>query len=102
MKSSYPMFSNGKCLAVKLPFNQTSYYWTLRTLLTALMLFALGMVLHAQPAVSYSSPPTYTVSTTITPLAPTSSGVASPGFSTAPVTLPPALNEALYGIAVDG
>jgi sugar lactone lactonase YvrE len=39
------------------------------------------------PTISYSGPQTYNVGTAITPLVPTSSGVAAPGYSNNPVTL---------------
>src|SRR6185503_1158860 len=38
-------------------------------------------------AISYSGPNTYTTGAAITPLAPTSSGVAAPGYSNSPVSL---------------
>jgi len=38
-------------------------------------------------AISYNSPDTYTLGTAITPLAPTSSGVAAPGYSNSPVAI---------------
>ena len=41
----------------------------------------------APPSISYSSPHTYTEGTAITPLSPTSSGVAAVAYSNSPVTL---------------
>jgi hypothetical protein len=44
-------------------------------------------VISGLPSLSYSSPQTYTEGTAITPLTPTSSNVAAPGYSSSPLTL---------------
>jgi len=52
------------------------------------------------PVISYSSPQTYTAGIAITALAPTSSGVAAPGYSNNPVTIATGFNNPT-AIAVD-
>ncbi|SHN32780.1 cadherin-like beta sandwich domain-containing protein, partial [Mucilaginibacter sp. OK098] len=52
------------------------------------------------PTISYSSPHTYNVGTAISSLAPTSSGVAAPGYSASPVTAGSGFNNP-YGVAAD-
>jgi len=48
---------------------------------------SLNITVNGAPVISYSSPQTYTTNVVITPLAPTSSGVATPGYSGIPVIL---------------
>ena len=52
------------------------------------------------PAISYSTPGPYTQAVAITPLAPTSSGVAAPGYSASPLVLGLGFNNPT-GVAVD-
>jgi gliding motility-associated-like protein len=53
------------------------------------------------PVISYSSPQTYLQQTAITPLTPTSSGVAAPGYSNSLVNLAPGWFSNATGVAVD-
>jgi len=57
-------------------------------------------VTDTPPTISYSSPQTYTQNIAITPLSPTSSGVALPGYSNSPATLGTGFNHPT-GVAVD-
>ena len=47
----------------------------------------INITVNGSPTISYTSPQTYTDGTAITPLSPTSSGVAGPAYSGTPVTL---------------
>jgi len=53
----------------------------------------IGVTLPPPPTISYSGPQTYTAGTTITPLAPTSSGVAAKAYSTVPITIASGFNQ---------
>ena len=52
------------------------------------------------PTISYNSPQLYLQNTVITPLAPTSSGVATPAYSTTPVNINTGLSSP-FGVATD-
>src|ERR1700733_10281630 len=54
----------------------------------------------AAPTISYSSPQTYIINTAITPLAPTSSGVAATGYSSSAISYGSGFSQPA-GVAVD-
>jgi len=55
---------------------------------------------QSAPTLSYSSPQVYSPNAVITPLAPTSTGVAAPAYSTTPVTINTGLSSP-FGVATD-
>src|ERR1700743_2075793 len=57
-------------------------------------------VLAQAPTISYTSPRTLFAGSTITPVTPTSSGVAAPSYSGTPLLLGTGFNKP-YGVAVD-
>ena len=72
-------------------------------LLLALAIITLPLkkaVAQSAPTLSYSSPQVYLPNTVITPLSPTSSGVATPAYSTTPVTINTSLSSP-FGVATD-
>jgi len=82
--------SNHKKMENFLPLTQLNtpaFFITYRkSLLLSLILMLTGFAVKAQPTISYSSPQAYTAGQAITPLVPTSSGVATLGYNT-PATL---------------
>ena len=72
----------------------------LRCIFLAAFLFQAALVYAQAPAISYSSPQTYTQTVTTPPLAPTSSGVAAPGFSTSALKIVTGLNDPA-GVTLD-
>ena len=73
-----------------------------------LLLLAIGIIAlplnrasaQSAPTLSYSSPQTYLLNTAITPLVPTSTGVAAPAYSTTAVTVNTGLTSP-FGVATD-
>src|SRR6185437_13731748 len=98
MKDFYPVLpssSQGKQL------KQTAALPAIIFFAAILLISVVPNKLFAQvPAISYSTPGPYTQAVAITPLAPTSSGVAAPGYSASPLVLGLGFNNPT-GVAVD-